>query len=57
MYKHNIIPGKFYQVKTNITGPIICRVFARENDNEFPFEITAARFGITEKEIIKETTE
>lgn len=48
-----IKPGEIYKVDTAVTGRITARVFIRENDPVFPFEISAARFGVKLEEISK----
>jgi hypothetical protein len=51
MKADQIQSGEFYKVKTPVTGEIVTRVFARQNDSEFPFEISAARLGVKAEEI------
>lgn len=51
----NINPGQFYLIKPKCTifesRGVIAKVSARDNDKEYPFEITAARLGVKPEEI------
>lgn len=51
----DINPGDFYLVKIPMFGNsgYITKVFARNNDKEYPFEITAARLGVKPEEIFR----
>ena len=52
MNLQDIIPGNTYKVKTDFTGQMEVVVNKRENDPLYPFECTAARFGITAKDVV-----
>jgi hypothetical protein len=60
MKLEDIIPGEVYEIKTEVTGKMVVVVNKRfvlgsggESNSNYPFEITAANFGITEKEILR----
>jgi hypothetical protein len=48
-----IHPGQEYIIKTEVTGQFISKVLTRNRGDQFPFEATAANFGLLSENIIR----
>jgi hypothetical protein len=55
MLESQVIPGEYYQIAaehiSSTKSGDLYKVFKRNNDPNYPFEITAAHFGIKAEDI------